>query len=332
MLCVHHLSTDVVSWYVILGALAQLAGEIEAGHTPALTAEYTTYREWTRALHERSRSDDVTAQRDYWVQRLSAPDPLLGSRLADPSRDSWASLRLTDVVTDAATTATVLRRLDGAGIEMRDFLLTALTLTLASWRIARQQPAHHGALVALEGHGREDGLVGGADTSATVGWFTSVYPVRLGAGEATVDVDAVRTNPAAARTLLRAVTEELAGVPNRGLDYGLLRYTRADEAVAALPEPQVEFNYIGRHDLSGDRANEWSLITDEALNQHMPAAAEPDLPLRYTFDVIAVVASGTDGPQLRTSWRWSDELSTPDDVDRLTDLWRQAVTVLGEAL
>ncbi|PRC46260.1 non-ribosomal peptide synthetase, partial [Mycobacterium sp. ITM-2017-0098] len=240
------------------------------------------------------------------------------------------------------TTRGILRRLDGAGIEMRDFLLTALTLTLASWRIERRQPAHHGALVALEGHGREDALmggadtsatVGGADTSATVGWFTSVYPVRLGAGEAAVDVGAVRNNPAAARTLLRAVTEELAAVPNRGLDYGLLRYTRGDEALTGLPHPQVEFNYIGRHDLSGDRAaGEWSLITDSVLNQHMPAAPEPALPLRYTYDVIAVVAADADGPHLRTSWRWSHLLSSPGDAERLTELWADAVTVLGEAL
>lgn len=333
MLSVHHLATDVVSWYVILGALPQLSGEIEAGDTPALTAEYTTYRQWTRLLHERSRTDEVAAQRDHWVRQLSPPDPLLGTRLADPTSDTWESLRLTDVVTDATSTREILRRLDGSGVEMRDFLLTALTLTLASWRIERDQPAHHGALVALEGHGREDSLVGQSDTSATVGWFTSVYPVRLGAGEAAADVSTVRSNPAAARTLLRAVTEELAAVPNRGLDYGLLRYTRPGGALAGLPDPQVEFNYIGRHDLSGDRASgEWSLITDGALNQHMPAAAEPDLPLRYTFDVIAVVAAGPDGPHLRTSWRWSHLLSSAADMDRLTDLWRQAVTVLGESL
>ncbi|PRC48659.1 non-ribosomal peptide synthetase, partial [Mycobacterium sp. ITM-2017-0098] len=99
LLCVHHLATDVVSWYVIVGALAQLAGEIDTGITPSLTAEYTTYRQWTRSLHERSHSDDIAAQRDYWVRQLCAPDPLLGSRLADPARDTWASLRLTDVVT-----------------------------------------------------------------------------------------------------------------------------------------------------------------------------------------------------------------------------------------
>lgn len=135
---------------------------------------------------------------------------------------------------------------------------------------------------------------------------------------------------------MRAVADQVAAVPNRGLDYGLLRYTRSDVRLAQLPHPQVEFNYVGRHDLSGDgAAAEWSLITDGDLNAHMPAAAEPDLPLRYTFDVISVVAAGdgaSDGPHLRTSWRWSPLLSTADEVDRLTDLWRQALIVLGEAL
>lgn len=336
MLCVHHLATDVVSWYIILSALAEIDREIAAGHTPDPMVEYTTYRQWTAMLHERSRSGEVAAQVDYWAQTLAAPDPLLGSRFPDPQRDTWASLALTDVVTDPDTTLAILDRLDGAGIEMRDFLLTALSLTLASWRIERGQPAHHGALVALEGHGREDTLFDDVDTSATVGWFTSVYPVRLGAGEGAAHVDAVGRDPAAGRALMRAVADQVAAVPNRGLDYGLLRYTRSDVRLAQLPHPQVEFNYVGRHDLSGDgAAAEWSLITDGDLNAHMPAAAEPDLPLRYTFDVISVVAAGdgaSDGPHLRTSWRWSPLLSTADEVDRLTDLWRQALIVLGEAL
>ncbi|UXA11689.1 amino acid adenylation domain-containing protein [Mycobacterium sp. SMC-8] len=333
-LCVHHLATDVVSWYVILGALAQLDAALAAGHPVDQAHEYTTYREWTRRLHERSRTETVEHSREYWVGQLAGPDPELGRRRADPRRDTWASLRTTDVLTDAAVTRAILDRLDHAGLQMRDFLLTALSLTLASWRIERGQPAHHGTLVALEGHGREDALVGGGvDTSTTVGWFTSVYPVRLGAGEAAIDVHTAGRNPAAARTLLRAVARQLAEVPDRGLDYGLLRYTRRDETLAALPDPQVEFNYVGRHDLSADQtAHAWSLITDETLNAHMPAAAEPDLPLRYTFDVISVISGGADGPQLRTSWRWSTVLSDAAEVDRLTVLWQRAVTALAEAL
>jgi hypothetical protein len=34
--------------------------------------------------------------------------------------------------------------------------------------------------------------------------------------------------PAVARDLLRAVTNDVAAVPNNGLDYGLLRYHRRD--------------------------------------------------------------------------------------------------------
>lgn len=342
MLCVHHLATDVVSWYVILGALAQLDSEIASGRTPAHAAEFTTYRQWCALLEQRRRLPEVARQREYWTRQIAAPDPVLGSRLPDPARDTWASTRLTDVLTDATTTRNILTRLDsadGAGIEMRDFLLTALTMTLASWHVARDQPAHHGALIALEGHGREDGIVGDAggavDTSATVGWFTSVYPVRLGAGEASVDVDTAERDPAAARTLLHSVAEQLAAVPNRGLDYGLLRYPDGG-ALAHPPGPQLEFNYVGRYDLRADRtATDWSLITTGSLNGQMPSAPEPELPLRYTFDVICVVHGGeheTDGPRLRTSWRWSDLLSTAAEVDRLVALWERAVTVLGEAL
>lgn len=335
LLCVHHLATDVVSWYVMLSELRRLADELAAGRTPAHEVEYTPYRHWTRLLEQRSHTADVSGQRAHWAAQLAGPDPVLGSRLPDPTRDTWASQRLTDVVTDTATTRTILHGLDTARIDVRDFLLAALTVTIASWRVSRGEPAHHGALIALEGHGREDGLVGEAsvDTSATVGWFTSVYPVRLGAGPAAIDVDTAAGDPAAARKLLGAVTETLAAVPNRGLDYGLLRWLRKDPALASHPGPQVEFNYVGRYDLQPDRAAaDWTLVTDETLNAQLPVAAEPDLPLRYTFDVIAVVLPGPDGPQLRTSWRWSDRLSTADELEQLTALWSRAVTALGGAL
>jgi mycobactin peptide synthetase MbtF len=173
------------------------------------------------------------------------------------------------------------------------------------------------------------------DTSATVGWFTSVFPVRLGAGSQPVDIEAAR-DPEEARALIRSVAEQLAGLPNRGLDYGLLRYHRRDPELLAAAEPQIEFNYMGRFDLSSDGAGEqgqpWSLITDPALNQQLPTSSEPDLPLRYTFDVIAVVTPTEAGTQLLTSWRWSDQLSTAEEVDHMSALWRTAISTLGAAL
>ncbi|TFV58487.1 amino acid adenylation domain-containing protein [Mycobacterium sp. PS03-16] len=337
LLAVHHLATDVVSWYVMLAGLSQIAADLDAGETPALTSEYTTYREWTRRLAHRADSDEVAAQSGYWHRQLCAADPALGSRLPDPAIDTWKSLRTSDIALDTAATRRLLDRADAAGAEMRDVLLAALTLTLTEWRTARGESADGGALIALEGHGREDALVDGdVDTSATVGWFTSVFPVRLGAEGAAVGVDTAERDPAAARALLRSVTDHIAAVPNRGLDYGLLRYHRRDPALAGAPHPQVEFNYIGRYDLTNDTASRadrhWALETDPALNALLPLAPEPLLPLRYTFDVIAVVNATADGPQLITSWRWSEELSTAADIDHLGALWRRSIDALGGAL
>jgi mycobactin peptide synthetase MbtF len=337
LMCVHHLATDVVSWYVILADLAQIAAELEAATVPALEAEYTTYREYGRILHQRSSSAEVTDQRRYWLDVLAGPDPLLGSRAPDPAVDTWASLRQQNLITDVEETRVLLRKLDAAGVELRDFLLSALTVTLTSWRAHRGELTSGGALVALEGHGREDALLGeSVDTSATVGWFTSVFPVRLGAGEQAVDIQLARRDPSRARALIRSVAEHVAAVPNRGLDYGLLRYHRRDPDLTAAPHPQVEFNYMGRFDLSSDGAGEqgspWSLVTDPELNQQLPTSSEPDLPLRYTFDVIAVVTPSEVGPQLLTSWRWSDQLSTAEEIDELSTLWRTAMTILGDAL
>jgi mycobactin peptide synthetase MbtF len=56
------------------------------------------------------------------------------------------------------------------------------------------------------------------------------------------------------------------------------------------------------------------------------------LPLRYTFDVVPVVHPTPAGPQLVTSWRWSDRLTTDDEADQLAALWCDAVTTLAAAL
>ena len=40
----------------------------------------------------------------------------------------------------------------------------------------------HAVLLDLEGHGREEDVFGDVDLSRTVGWFTSLYPVRLDPG------------------------------------------------------------------------------------------------------------------------------------------------------
>ncbi|MEK8145335.1 condensation domain-containing protein [Streptomyces sp. M10(2022)] len=59
--------------------------------------------------------------------------------------------------------------------ELREVLLAALGWAVADWAADGES-----AVVAeIEGHGRDEDLVPGADLSRTVGWFTQTYPVRL---------------------------------------------------------------------------------------------------------------------------------------------------------
>jgi mycobactin peptide synthetase MbtF len=55
------------------------------------------------------------------------------------------------------------------------------------------------------------------------------------------------------------------------------------------------------------------------------------LPLRYTFDVIAVVEGTEAGPRLRTSWIWSELLTTEGEAAELIGLWREAIAALTQA-
>ncbi|MGW2660370.1 amino acid adenylation domain-containing protein [Nocardia tengchongensis] len=318
LLTIHHLAVDVVSWHLLIAALG------EGGALP----ESTSYREFARRLGERAETTEILAQRDYWRDQLTAPDPAIGRRIPFPDTDTWSSLRVATAVTPVPVTERMLASLTrDEGV--REFLLTALTVTLASWRRERAQDPAHGALIALEGHGRADDLLG-TDTSNTLGWFTTVFPVRLGAGM-TVDIERAEQDPAAARALLEAVTEHLSAVPNGGLDYGLLRYTARVPELATARHPQVEFNYLGRVDLSGQAADSWSLLTGP-LNEALPLDPEPDLPLRYALDVIAGIGATPEGPQLTTNWRWSDTLFTEAEATRLTELWQRSLAALAGAM
>ncbi|MFC6009728.1 amino acid adenylation domain-containing protein [Nocardia lasii] len=329
LLTVHHLAVDVVSWHIMLDALAAAWQQIQAGTTPKALPEFTSYRQWSEAMWQRADAPEVLAQRDYWASQVREPDAALGSRHPDPTTDTWSTLRVQTVETPVAVTERLLNHV-GKDEGVRELLLTALAMTMASMHADNGNDPAAGALIALEGHGRADTELG-TDTANTLGWFTSVYPIRLGVGATAVDITRAQADPAATRALLDSVTTHIRTIPNQGLDYGLLRYVTRTPELRTAPEPQIEFNYLGRIDLSGNNSAPWSLLVgphDTAL----PLDPEPDLPLRYAIDVIAGIGTTPQGPTLTTNFRWSTALFTEAEATRFARLWTEAVTALTEAL
>ena len=186
-------------------------------------------------------------------------------------------------------------------------------------------------LVRMEGHGREEHLVPGADLSRTLGWFTSLYPVRLDL--AGLDLaDAFAGGPAAGRAV-KAVKEQLRAVPDKGIGYGLLRHLNPETAavLAAGRAPQIGFNYLGRTslaDLPQDlRGLGWAADT---THRDLVAAPDGDMPVLSALEINAVCAGAPDGDRLTASFGFPTGVLSRTEVTELAGLWVQALTALAQ--
>jgi amino acid adenylation domain-containing protein len=242
----HHMVIDGVSWRILMPDLAAAWSQVRAGARPVLPAVVTSVRRWAHALVDEASTAERVAELPLWRSIVDNPDPVLGVRRLDPDRDVMSTVEKVRVLLPAPVTEALLTTVPATyrgGVN--DGLLAGLALAVTRWRRARgvDEPA---TLLRLEGHGREDGAVPGADLSRTVGWFTSVFPVRLDL--AGIDIDEAFAGGPAAGAAIKAVKEQLLAVPGKGLGYGLLRYLNPETAEALRERPlgQIGFNYLGR--------------------------------------------------------------------------------------
>ncbi|MFG2344185.1 non-ribosomal peptide synthetase [Streptomyces phaeochromogenes] len=232
---VHHLAVDSVSWLILLDDLAAaLRGEPLAPPT-------TSYAEYAEALTLQATSaiDDL----GHWVTTLQAPE-LLPTVEGSPSDEG---LREITVVLAPDVSDRVTRTAPAAlGVGLTELLCGALRTALTS-----VQPSPTDLAVELERHGRVPAL-DHHDYTRTVGWFTSIAPVRL-----TAHTDPV----AAARELAERQPDECGHVA-----YGGLRYLNPQTAPLLTARPQVLFNYLGRgsesqalHITGGDQGSPYAV-------------------------------------------------------------------------
>ncbi|MFJ3960477.1 amino acid adenylation domain-containing protein [Streptomyces sp. NPDC090036] len=209
----HHLAVDAVSWLVLLDDIdTALRGRPLAPPT-------TSYAAYAQALADRAAQE--TDGLGHWITTLQAP-PLLPAA---------QGLRRTTVVIPPEVGDRVTRTAPAAlGVGLTELLCGALRTALT-----RIQPMPTDLAIELERHGRVP-VSPHHDYTRTVGWFTSIAPVRLTA----------HTDPlAAAREVAERQPDERAHAA-----YGGLRYLNPQTAPLLTARPQVLFNYLGRGDES----------------------------------------------------------------------------------
>ncbi|MEU6704878.1 amino acid adenylation domain-containing protein [Streptomyces wuyuanensis] len=325
LLVAHHLVVDEVSWQIVLPDLRSAWEAAAAGRVPALDPVPTSLRTWTAGLVAEAHSARRLAELDRWLE--AAPrERLLTDRALTPDRDTVATARRLTVRLSPERTEPLLGAVPQAVHgTVNDTLLTALSLAVGDWaaRHGRTRSAA-GFTVDLEGHGREQDLVPGADLTRTVGWLTSVHPLCLGAR--TYDPAAVMTGTQDAGSALKEVKELLRGVPDGGVGAGLLRYLNAGTArlFDTGARPEILWNYLGRQ--TARVSSDWGPAAEADALSVRP---DPATPLSHALEINAEVENGPHGPELTASFIWAGEALPQDTVGELADGWMAALEALA---
>jgi len=302
LIAIHHLAVDGVSWRVLIEDLLAAYRQRQQGTARTLPARTASYQQWSHALRANAVSRD--AELAHWQSHcaidgtLPADNPGAAPRVADLAEVTlWLPAALTQALLQQAPVAYRTR--------VNDLLLTALARALAEWTGRAQ------VLVDLESHGRMSGIDDALNLSRTVGWFTTLYPVAL---DATAGI-----GPA-----IQAVKEQLRAVPGEGIGFGLLQRlgTPAQrDALAAVPTPEVVFNYLGQFDTTLADDAPWQRSTGAT-----GATQDPTAPLSHPLSVGGQVIDG----QLRLTLAYSRTRHQASTIDRLAQaLRRELEAVVG---
>ena len=302
LLVIHHVVVDGVSWRVLLEDLQQAYAQRLKGEAIGLPAKTSSFKAWSEALSSYVQSEALQGELAYWLRQVDGPcdlpcDHADGSALIKDGAS--ISLRL-----DKARTSELLKQAPEAyRTQINDLLLTALSRVLCRWS------GEDSVLLDLEGHGRED-LFESVDLSRTVGWFTTIFPVRL---RPSVEMGAS----------IKAVKEQLRAIPNKGLGYGLLKYLGAAatrDMLQGRGEARITFNYLGQFDQSFDK--------DEGLfvpaNESDGLARSSEAPLGSALSVSGQVYNG----ELRLGISYSREMYEAETIAALAEDYRSELEAL----
>ncbi|QOU03521.1 non-ribosomal peptide synthetase [Pseudomonas fluorescens] len=295
LIAIHHLVVDGVSWRVLLEDLQNVYRQLSEGQSVSLPAKTSALRDWAARLQAYAHSESLREELTVWQAQLAGP------AVALPVTRPLGALRNRDADTvsvrlDAEHTRQLLQQAPSAyRTQVNDLLLTALARVVCRWS------GHDSALIQLEGHGRET-LFDDIDLTRSVGWFTSAYPLRL-------------TPLAEQGASIKAIKEQLRGIPHKGLGYGVLRYLADDlckQTLAGLPSAGITFNYLGQFDQSFGADALFHPLDESAGLAH-----DPDAPLPNELSIDSQVYGG----ELVLRWTFSRERFDRQTLQALADAY-----------
>lgn len=247
LIIIHHLAVDGISWRILLEDLYNAYRQLSSGQEISFPPKSSSFRKWSSALKEYADSENISAEVKYWT---AVADEKINEIPADISTDrnlnTAESVNTISAELDIKTTQLLLKDVPKVyNTKINDILLTALIFSYYNWSSQSR------LLINLEGHGREESIES-VDVSATVGWFTSIFPVIL-----------ELHNKDDIGESIKSVKETLRKIPDNGIGFGILKYLSSDEKIKeklrAIPDAGIIFNYLGQLNENIASGSDWKL-------------------------------------------------------------------------
>jgi amino acid adenylation domain-containing protein/non-ribosomal peptide synthase protein (TIGR01720 family) len=301
LVVVHHLAVDGVSWRPLLEDMETAYLQLARGLPVQMPAKTASFKKWAESLAKFAKSGSLEEEVPFWKEWQSLAD--LAAEGFE-NTEGQAQTLLTSLSEEQ--TRELLQRVPAAyHTQINDALLTALA---QAWL---RSTGNRILITNLEGHGREN-LLEDVDLSLTVGWFTSIFPVRI---ELPAQEKTWRPGEA-----LKSVQQQLQKIPRRGIGFGLLRYLEEHPELQNLPEPPIVFNYLGQLDQVLANSKIFRFAGEPSGRWHSPRQRR-----RQVLEINSLIVDG----RLQVRWTYCPEWNSESSVQSLADEFTRA---LGELI
>ena len=265
LLIAHHMVVDAVSWRIIFDDLNLAFKQSTLDKPLELDLKTTSFNAWSERIHRYALSDTCQSQKDYWLSQITESKPEAATDkdmnlsekqcriIADKYEVSEHSNSITSTMkatlSKAATHELLTYSLKASRSKIDEVLIAGVYIAIQNF-LAEKDRKLPEMRIDLERHGR-DNFDDEINLSSTVGWFTTIFPLKLGLTDRGHVLD-----------VINSVKNSYRGVPDNGIGFGALKYLTDDKDIIDQDNhyAPIVFNYFGRFE---DGSNDQSHETDD---------------------------------------------------------------------
>lgn len=238
LITAHHLIIDGISWRILIQDIYTILKQVINGQNVKLQDKTHSYKKWAEKLNEYGNTKYLKSEQ-YWQTFFNTTNQSFMKCIDVEEYDKQRKI-LVEKMDYKSTDSLLTKSNRSYNTKTDELLIISLVRTI------REITSEKDIIIEVENHGREN-TFDNLDVSRTVGWFTSIYPLKL-----SIYDDEINNQ-------IKSLKEQIRSVPLNGFDYGILKYIRKGKGGLVQKKEHIQsdirFNYLGN--LSAGLDNEF---------------------------------------------------------------------------